>query len=56
MALRDFELNWFGLTDRVAIITGGNTGLGQAYSVALASATRYSSSPTPTAWAARSGA
>lgn len=38
MELGDFNLALFALTDKVAIITGGNTGLGQAYSVALAAA------------------
>lgn len=36
--LKDFSLDMFSLKDKVAIITGGNTGLGQAYSVALAKA------------------
>lgn len=38
MGLGGFDLGSFALTGRVAIVTGGNTGLGQAYSVALARA------------------
>lgn len=36
--LEDFSLDYFSLKGKVAIVTGGNTGLGQAYSVALAKA------------------
>ncbi|RKR75424.1 SDR family NAD(P)-dependent oxidoreductase [Frondihabitans australicus] len=38
MDIRDFSLDHFGLHGRVAIVTGGNTGLGQAFSLALAKA------------------
>jgi 2-dehydro-3-deoxy-D-gluconate 5-dehydrogenase len=38
MGLNDFSLDFFKLTDKVAIVTGGNTGLGQGYAVALAKA------------------
>lgn len=38
MQLQDFSLNFFSLEGKVAIVTGGNTGLGQAYAVALAKA------------------
>lgn len=38
MSLRDFSLDFFNLTGKVAIVTGGNTGLGQGYAVALAKA------------------
>lgn len=38
MSLGNFSLDYFSLTDKVAIVTGGNTGLGQGYSVALAKA------------------
>jgi 2-dehydro-3-deoxy-D-gluconate 5-dehydrogenase len=38
MSLRDFSLDFFNLTNKVAIVTGGNTGLGQGYAVALAKA------------------
>lgn len=38
MDLRSFSLDFFALTDKVAIVTGGNTGLGQGYAVALAKA------------------
>lgn len=34
----DFSLDYFSLAGKVAIVTGGNTGLGQGYSVALAKA------------------
>ncbi len=36
--IQDFSLNYFSLKGKTAIITGGNTGLGQAYTVALAAA------------------
>lgn len=38
MSLTDFSLEFFKLDDKVAIVTGGNTGLGQGYAVALAKA------------------
>lgn len=38
MSLGNFSLDYFTLTDKVAIVTGGNTGLGQGYAVALAKA------------------
>lgn len=38
MDITDFEMGWFGLAGRNAIVTGGNTGLGQAFTVALAKA------------------
>lgn len=38
MELRDFDMNFFSLKGKNAIVTGGNTGLGQAFSVALAKA------------------
>lgn len=36
MSITDFSMDWFGLSGRNAIVTGGNTGLGQAFTVALA--------------------
>lgn len=36
--LNKFKMAWFSLAGKVAIITGGNTGLGQGYAVALAEA------------------
>ena len=36
--LNDFSLDYFSLDGKVAIVTGGNKGLGQAYAVALAKA------------------
>lgn len=38
MSLGNFSLDYFTLQDKVAIVTGGNTGLGQGYAVALAKA------------------
>lgn len=36
MDIRDFDMNFFSLEGKNAIVTGGNTGLGQAFSLALA--------------------
>lgn len=36
--LKDFSMDFFSLKGKVAIVTGGNTGLGQGYVVALAKA------------------
>ncbi|WP_042461655.1 2-dehydro-3-deoxy-D-gluconate 5-dehydrogenase KduD [Neobacillus dielmonensis] len=36
--LDNFSLDFFALTGKVAIVTGGNTGLGQGYAVAMAKA------------------
>ncbi|WHE06877.1 2-dehydro-3-deoxy-D-gluconate 5-dehydrogenase KduD [Thermoanaerobacterium thermosaccharolyticum] len=36
--ITDFSMDFFRLDGKVAIVTGGNTGLGQGYSVALAKA------------------
>jgi NAD(P)-dependent dehydrogenase (short-subunit alcohol dehydrogenase family) len=38
MEINDFSLNLFSLAGRRAIVTGGNSGLGQAFSLALAKA------------------
>lgn len=38
MEITDFSLDLFSLAGKNAIVTGGNTGLGQAFSVALAAA------------------
>jgi len=38
MDIRDFQTGFFSLEGRNAIVTGGNTGLGQAFAVALAKA------------------
>ena len=38
MELEEFNMNFFELNGKVAIVTGGNTGLGQACAVALAKA------------------
>lgn len=38
MSITDFAMSWFDLTGKNAIVTGGNTGLGQAFSLALARA------------------
>src|SRR5579862_4380712 len=38
MEIADFSLDLFSLVGRNAIVTGGNTGLGQAFSLALAKA------------------
>lgn len=37
-SLNNFSLDFFSLKGKVAVVTGGNTGLGQAYAVALAKA------------------
>ena len=34
----DFQMNFFSLKNKNAIVTGGNTGLGQAFTLALAKA------------------
>ncbi len=36
MTIRDFAMDYFGLAGKNAIVTGGNTGLGQAFTLALA--------------------
>jgi 2-dehydro-3-deoxy-D-gluconate 5-dehydrogenase len=36
--LLSFSLNYFSLDGKIAIVTGANKGLGQAYAVALAKA------------------
>jgi NAD(P)-dependent dehydrogenase (short-subunit alcohol dehydrogenase family) len=38
MAIADFALDWFSLAGRNSLVTGGNTGLGQASALALAKA------------------
>ena len=38
MDIREFSMNFFSLEGKAAIVTGGNTGLGQAFSLALAKA------------------
>lgn len=38
MTITDFAMSWFDLGGRNAIVTGGNTGLGQAFTLALAKA------------------
>jgi len=38
MDIRDFSLDFFSLSGKTAIVTGGNTGLGRAFSLALAKA------------------
>ncbi|WP_437696187.1 2-dehydro-3-deoxy-D-gluconate 5-dehydrogenase KduD [Levilactobacillus brevis] len=37
-SLNQFKMDWFSLVGKVAIISGGNTGLGQGYAVAMAEA------------------
>ncbi|MCI1882325.1 MAG: 2-dehydro-3-deoxy-D-gluconate 5-dehydrogenase KduD [Sporolactobacillus sp.] len=36
--LKQFNMGWFSLAGKVAIVTGGSTGLGQGYSIAFAAA------------------
>jgi NAD(P)-dependent dehydrogenase (short-subunit alcohol dehydrogenase family) len=38
MTINDFAMGYFGLDGKNAIVTGGNSGLGQAFTVALATA------------------
>lgn len=38
MEIKDFKMDMFSIKGKNAIITGGNTGLGQAFSLALAEA------------------
>lgn len=38
MSISDFSLEWFSLAGRTAVVTGGNSGLGQAFTLALATA------------------
>lgn len=36
MNITDFQMSWFSLAGKNAMVTGGNTGLGQAFALALA--------------------
>ena len=36
MTITDFSMDWFSLAGKNAIVTGGNTGLGQSFTLALA--------------------
>ena len=36
MEITEFAMGFFGLVGKNAIVTGGNTGLGQAFALALA--------------------
>ena len=36
MTITDFSMSWFSLAGKNAIVTGGNTGLGQSFALALA--------------------
>jgi NAD(P)-dependent dehydrogenase (short-subunit alcohol dehydrogenase family) len=38
MDIQDFNMDYFSLKGKNAIVTGGNTGLGQAFALALAKA------------------
>ena len=38
MAITDFSMDFFSIKGKSAIVTGGNSGLGQAYALALAKA------------------
>ena len=38
MNITDFQMDYFSLKGKNAIVTGGNTGLGQAFSLSLAKA------------------
>ena len=38
MEITEFAMDYFGLDGKNAIVTGGNTGLGQAFALALATA------------------
>jgi NAD(P)-dependent dehydrogenase (short-subunit alcohol dehydrogenase family) len=38
MAIADFAIDWFSLEGKNALVTGGNTGLGQAFALGLAKA------------------
>ena len=38
MGIGDFSMEFFSLAGKRAVVTGGNTGLGQAFSLALAKA------------------
>ena len=38
MDISDFQMDFFSLAGKKAIVTGGNTGLGQAFTLALAKA------------------
>jgi len=44
MDIRDFAMDYFSLQGKNGIVTGGNTGLGQAFALALAKAVPTSSS------------